>query len=429
MKSKILIVIFIVLVMFGCGGKKDKMSKDVVQIEFWHGMGGPLGNALDKLVVEFNRTHPHIFVNHIHMGNYTALSQKIMAAVQAGNQPDIAQSFEAWTANMMKGDVLRPFDDFIEQDPDFGEEDLADFFPVFIDSNTIDGKLMSFPFNKSVSVLYYNKDIFFMNEIDPNRPPKNWTEYRDYLKRLTLDLDGDGKFDRWGSTFSISAWQFQNLLLLAGGEIMNEDNTKARFNSEKGVEALQFITDLMMKDKSVYLSSGYDGQNDFLAGKVAMVEGSSVSMVFLRQTGIDFNLGIAAIPAHRTKRSLISGTNVVIFRKDDDKRQKAAWEFVKWFTDSKQTAQWSYDTYYMPVRRSSLTEPQLKQRLLSNPEIASVYEQLEYATFDPQISEWFETRKYLEEQVIEKVLRGTIQPKEALDKAAVMIEKKIKERK
>jgi multiple sugar transport system substrate-binding protein len=429
MKNKILVVILLVLVMFGCGEKKEKRAENVIQIEFWHGMGGPLGNALDKLIKEFNDTHPDIFVNHVHMGNYTALSQKIMAAVQAGNQPDVAQSFEAWTANMMKGDVLRPFDDFIEQDPNFGKDDLEDFYPVFIESNTIDGKLMSFPFNKSVSVLYYNKDIFFMNDLDPNHPPKNWEEYRDYLKRLTMDLDGDGKIDQYGSTFAISAWQFQNSLLLAGGEIMNKDNTKALFNSDKGVEALQFINDVMMKDQSVYLSSGYDGQNDFLAGKVAMVEGSSVSMVFLRQTGIDFNLGIAALPTHRTKRTLISGTNVVIFRKDDEERQKAAWEFVKWFTDTKQTAQWSYETYYMPVRRSSLEEPLLRKRLLSNPEIASVYKQLEYATFDPQISEWFETRKYLEEQVIEKVLRGTVEPKEALDRAAAMIEKKIKERK
>lgn len=429
MKNKILVIIFLVLLMVGCGEKKEKRAENVIQIEFWHGMGGPLGNALDKLIEEFNDTHPDIFVNHVHMGNYTALSQKIMAAVQAGNQPDVAQSFEAWTANMMKGDVLRPFDDFIEQDPNFGMEDLEDFYPVFIKSNTIDGKLMSFPFNKSVSVLYYNKDIFFMNDLDPNHPPKNWEEYRDYLKRLTMDLDGDGKIDQWGSTFAISAWQFQNLLLQAGGEIMNQDNTKALFNSDKGVEALQFINDVMMKDQSVYLSTGYDGQNDFLAGKVAMVEGSSVSMVFLRQTGIDFNLGIAALPTHRTKRTLISGTNVVIFRKDDEERQKAAWEFVKWFTDTKQTAQWSYDTYYMPVRRSSLEEPLLRKRLLSNPEIASVYKQLEYATFDPQISEWFETRKYLEEQVIEKVLRGTVEPKEALNKAAAMIEKKIRERK
>jgi maltose-binding protein MalE len=72
----------------------------------------------------------------------------------------------------------------------------------------------------------------------------------------------------------------------------------------------------------------------------------------------------------------------------------------------------------MPVRKSAFQEPALKERLSSNPEIKSVYDQLNDATFEPQISEWFETRKYLEEQVIEKVVRGTLQPQEALDSAA-----------
>ena len=424
---KLVIILMIVLVLFSCSKTDNKQPENVTSIEFWHAMGGPLGDALHKLIEEFNNTHPDIYINSVHMGNYTALSQKLMASVQTGNQPDVAQSFEAWTANMMQGDVLHPLDSFIENDPDFGQEDLNDFYPVFIKSNTIDGKLMSFPFNKSVSVMYYNKDIFFMNDLDPNKPPKTWEEYRNYLKLLTKDKDNDGKPDQYGSTFTISAWQFENLLLQAGGEIMNSDNTKALFNSKEGVEALHFIYDILMKDKSVYLSTGYDGQNDFLAGKVAMVEGSSVSMVFMRKNGIDFNLGIAAIPTYRTKRSLISGTNVVIFKKEDQKKQQAAWEFIKWFTDTKQTAQWSVDTYYMPVRRSAFDEKGFQERLMSNPEIASVYHQLEFATFDPQISEWFETRKYLEEHVIEKVIRGILTPEKALNNAANMIEKKIKE--
>ncbi|MCD4819731.1 MAG: ABC transporter substrate-binding protein [Candidatus Cloacimonetes bacterium] len=425
--NKIFFVFFIFSVLlFSCEKKDDSaQNSNVVEIEFWHGMGGPLGDALDSLIDEFNETHPKIYVNAVHMGNYTALSQKLMASIQTNGQPDIAQSFEAWTANFMEGDVLRCLEDFIADDPDFSEEDLNDFYPVFIKSNTMDGKLMSFPFNKSVSVLYYNKDILFMNDLDPNKPPTNWDEYREMFKLLTQDTDGDGKNDIFGSTFTISAWQFENLLLQAGGEIMNEDNTKALFNSKEGIEALQFIYNILMKDKTVYLSAGYDGQNDFLAGKVAMVEGSSVSMVFMRKNGIDFNLGISAIPTYKTKRSLISGTNIVIFKKEDEKRQQAAWEFIKWFTDTRQTAKWSELTYYMPVRRSAFEEEGLKNRLISNPEIASVYNQLEYASFEPQISEWFETRKFLEEHVIEKVIRGILTPEEALENAAEMLEKKI----
>ena len=110
---------------------------------------------------------------------------------------------------------------------------------------------------------------------------------------------------------------------------------------------------------------------------------------------------------------------------EEEKVQQAAWEFVKWFTEAKQTARWSELTYYMPVRKSAFQEESLKNRIEGNPEIASVYEQLEYATFEPQISEWFETRKYLEEHVIEKVVRGTLEPQEALDNAVKLIKEKI----
>jgi maltose-binding protein MalE len=82
----------------------------------------------------------------------------------------------------------------------------------------------------------------------------------------------------------------------------------------------------------------------------------------------------------------------------------------------------------MPVRKSAIKEPALAARLKDKPEIASVYDQLNYATYEPQISEWFETRKYMEEQVLEKVIRGILEPKEALDNAAEKIEKMIKKR-
>ncbi|MBT5421308.1 MAG: hypothetical protein HOK80_10495, partial [Candidatus Cloacimonetes bacterium] len=83
---------------------------------------------------------------------------------------------------------------------------------------------------------------------------------------------------------------------------------------------------------------------------------------------------------------------------------------------------------YMPVRKSAMEVEALKNRIAGNPEIASVYDQLNYATFEPQISEWFETRKYLEEHVIEKVVREMLTAEEALENAAKMIEKKIAKR-
>ena len=79
----------------GCGGGGDESSSGVVTVQFWHAMGGPLGDALDELVAEFNETHPEIDIESVSMGRYQALSQKIMAAVAAGQPPVLAQAYEA----------------------------------------------------------------------------------------------------------------------------------------------------------------------------------------------------------------------------------------------------------------------------------------------------------------------------------------------
>ena len=428
MKKIAIFIILISMIILGCG-KKEVVNSEVTEILFWQAMGGPLGDALEELVQKFNDTHPNIHVKSVNMGNYTALSQKLMASLQTGNQPDVAQAYEAWIANMLEGDVIVPIEELINEDPNFGQEEMDDIYPVFINSNKMDGKLVSFPFNKSVMVQYYNKDMLFQNDMNPDIPPKTWEEFRRYCKILTQDTDGDGKMDQFGTTIKINAWHFENLLLQAGGKIMSEDNLTPLFNSKEGVQALNFLTDILNVDKTGYLSPGYEGQKDFTAQKVAFYQDSSVSMAFMLRTGITFNMGISAVPVNKTKQNLISGTNVVIFKNEEDKKkEKAAWEFVKWFTDTEQTARWSELTYYMPVRKSAMEVEALKNRIASNPEIASVYDQLNYATFEPQISEWFETRKYLEEHVIEKVVRGILTPEEALDNAAKMIEKKIAKR-
>ena len=427
--KKILILVVLAILLFACSAEKEKVSSDKTQIIFWHALGGPLGDALAELIADFNNSHPGIHVKAIRMGRYNALSQKLMASMQTDTRPNISQVYESWTANFVDGDVLVSIDEMIKNDPNYGKEELNDIYQAYIKSNTIDGEMWSFPFNKSVRVLYYNKDMFFEAGLDPNKPPVTWSDFREVCKKLTKDTDGDGKIDQHGTTFSISAWQFENLLLQAGGKLMNSDYTEPLFNKKPGVVALKHLYNLLEKDDTAYLSTGYEWQNDFLAGKVAMVEGSSVSLAYMQKTGINFFMGISAIPVYKNKKNIISGTNVAIFKSKDKEKEKAAWEFVKWFTNPAQTARWSEMTYYMPVRKSAFEEPILKERLDRNPEIASVYDQLKHATFEPPISEWYETRKYLQEQVIEKVFRNTLTPEEALDKAAKNLKKRLNENK
>ncbi len=406
-------IIVLLALLLGACGKAEKSGK--VQVHFWHGLSGPLGDTLYEMIREFNRTHSDIEIIQNPISSYTALSQKLQASIRAGKQPDIAQVFESWTAQYVEGDILVDIGKLIEEDENFTEEDMNDFYPVFLKSVTYQGRIWSFPFNKSVRAYFYNKDAFYRAGLDPNYFPADWDEFRHYCRLLTQPATRD-RNATYGANFTVNEWQFVNLLHQAGGTLLDENNQPV-LNSPAGVEALTYITDLVNKDKTAKSTKEYDGQNEFLGGNVAMFEGSSVSITFMRQQPINFNIGYAPLPTYRTKQSAVSGANIVIFKSGDRKREKAAWEFVKWFSDTQQTAKWSARTCYMPVRKSAMQTETVKNFLADFPQFARIYAQLDDAVIEPQHAAWFEARMELK-GYLEKAKEQILTPQEALDETA-----------
>ncbi len=413
MRRVLIAILLLSLILSGC---TRVLKSDKIKVTFWHGLSGPLGDVLNQMILEFNKTHKDIEIVPNSVSSYTALSQKLMASIQARKQPDIAQVFESWTAKYIEANVLVNISDLIESDPEY-KKNLDDIYPVFLKSNTYNGKIMSFPFNKSVRAYFYNKDAFYRAGLDPDYFPNTWEEFREYCRILTNANSSTGR-PTYGSNFNVNEWQFINLLHQAGGQILSDDN-KPMLNSVYGVEALSYIQDIMNKDKTVYLVREYEGQNDFLAGIVAMYEGSSVSITHMRQQPINFNIGYAPLPVHRTSQNAVSGANIVIFKSGNSKREKAAWEFIKWFTEKEQTAYWSAKTCYMPVRRSAMSSDTIQDFLSESPQFKAIFEQLENAVFEPQNSAWFNARLELK-GYLEKAIRNEIGPKEALDGANAM---------
>jgi sn-glycerol 3-phosphate transport system substrate-binding protein len=114
----------------------------------------------------------------------------------------------------------------------------------------------------------------------------------------------------------------------------------------------------------------------------------------------------------------IAGTNVVMFTQAGPREQAAAWTFIKWFTDTDQTARWAAGTGYVPIRRSAFETEVLREQFEQYPGLRDAFAQLEYASFEPKIAGWYAGRRYLGERAIEAVLRGDADIQEALDKAA-----------
>jgi len=406
-----------------------------IEVVFWHAMGGPLGDVLeDTLIADFNNTHPNIRVIPVNMGNYRALSQRIMASVMAGAPPAMAQAYETWTSQLVRGGVLVPLDSLMDSDPLYSSDDWNDFFGVFRENNTYNGRIYSFPFNKSVPLIYYNVELYRQLGLEP---AGTWAQQRLLLKALCLDANGDGDLldegDRWGTAFGPSVWTFECLLAQAGGSLLNEEGTGAAFNGPGGAEALGFLTDLLYVDRTAYLSSGYDHQRDFLDGGIGQVQGSVTSLAFMeqemerrRESGLPaFTIGVAALPGYRERRVYIAGTNVVLFRNQDPRVVDAGWEFIRWFTSAEQQARWAAGSGYLPARRSSLDDPLMLRKFSEYPGLLSVVQQVETALHEPQATAWYDGREFLSE-ALEIVLYGRMSAEEALERAAALADAEIR---
>jgi multiple sugar transport system substrate-binding protein len=393
------------------------------EVIFWHAMGRWESDLL-AIVDEFNELHPEMPVKAYNMSRYQALSQKIIAAVAAGQPPTISQAYEAWTAEMMAGGIIECLQPYAEGPEGLSEADWDDYRQVFLNECRYDGKLWSFPFNKSVRTLFYNRDLFASVGLDPDRPPRDWDEWREQSALLSADLDGDGRNDRWGTTARSSVTFFGNLLLQNGGDFFSPDGERSTIASPEGIEALEFMWKLVGERKLGYSTFDYAYQNEFRAGKVGMMESSSVSLSFMRGR-IDFDLGVAPLPARKRQTAMIQGTNLVVFKKATEAQKRTAWKFIRFLTNTKNATRWSLATGYAPLRESCLDEPDMIANLDSIPGLRETYGQLARAHSEPRNSAWFAGRKYLEEGAIQRVMRGSATPAEALARTARKIDNEI----
>ncbi|UCF69991.1 MAG: ABC transporter substrate-binding protein [candidate division WOR-3 bacterium] len=397
MKKPYAVIAFLVLFVFGC--KTD----DKVVVDYWHVMGGPLGRRLAEMISDFNRLHPEGEVRGVHMGSYDVLAQKLMGAISSGNPPVIAQMYESWTDQFLEAGELVPLGEFVSRAPDF---DLHDFYPVFIDDCTYDTLLVTLPFNKSIPVFYYNADI--LSGVGVDTFPVDWADFR----RVCMETRRAGV---WPTSWPLDVWYFSTMLYQEGGVLFDEATHQPRFNSPEGIGVIEYLV-LLVRDSLFYLSPGFQRQDEFLSGNVAMIPASIVSWAFMKGK-TSFRIGVAPFPHGKNRATVIAGTNIGMFRKTTPNQRKLAWQFIEWFLQPENQMRWTAASYYLPTRRSATETDAFRQFVAENPPYEEIVRQLQFARTEPKTKEWFTGRIYLNDAV-EEAMRLERSPQQALDDAA-----------
>src|SRR5215472_14852095 len=222
---------------------------DPIEIQWWHAMGGQLGDKVNEITTKFNASQSEYKVVPVFKGTYTETMTGAIAAFRAGQQPDIVQVFEVGTATMMaaKGAVY-PVWKLME---DTGETfDPKGFLgAVYGYYSTPDGKLLSMPFNSSTPVFYWNKDAFQKAGLDPAVPPKTWPEVAEDAKKLLaagFQCGFSSSWQTWIQLENLSAWHNQPFATKENG--FAGLDTELAFNGPLQVRHIQQLAD-WQKDK------------------------------------------------------------------------------------------------------------------------------------------------------------------------------------
>jgi sn-glycerol 3-phosphate transport system substrate-binding protein len=387
-------------------------SKDVkpaAKIVWWHAMGGVNGEALNKIVTNFNNSQSNIKVETVFQGGYDDLLSKLNTALASNAAPALVQVYDIGQRYMYDSGQVVPMQAFIDRD----KFSTADFEPAVINYYKYQDKLQSMPWNASSSIFYYNKDAFKEVGLDPEKPPATFTEITDAAKKLTKK-DASGQTVRYGFGPSIYGWFFEQLLATSGALYADNGNgrddraTKVVFNNAAGKAILD------------WWKAGVDGGYFYNPG----IDNSGATNAFNAVAGrFQIGTGLFARPDSRpaTGGNIIGGASLYIMKSRPVEEQQAAWEFVKYAMTPAVQAQWQSDTGYYAIVKAAYNEAPAKEWATKYPQFQTPVDQIRNSPQNRMtngaVLGVFAQARARTQKMIESVLLGQERSQQALDAA------------
>lgn len=325
------------------------------EIQFWHAMGGQLGESLNELVDGFNKRQKDYVVMPVYKGTYTETMTGAIAAFRARQHPHIVQVFEVGTANMMaaKGAIKPVFEIMAEAKEPFDPK--AYLGPVYGYYATTDGKLLSMPFNSSTAVLYWNKAAFKKAGLDPEKPPKTWPEMGEASKKLLASGMKCGFSTGWPSWIQIEnfgAWH--NVPMATKQNGMGGIDIELTINDPVRVKHIAQLAAWHKEGIFVYGGRENKPNAKFSSGECGMFMGSTGLAGGFERSMKDTPFGMTVLPywpdvAGAPQNGVIGGATLWVLAGKGAKEYAGVAKFFSYLADTEVQAAWHQKTGYVPI--------------------------------------------------------------------------------
>ena len=384
-------------------------AAEPVTIEYWQYFYETKVNLMDELIADFQKNNSNITVVQKHFP-YDSYQQKVAAAVSAGTGPDIINLYYGWVPKYVKSGTLQQL-----PESSFSVEKIESEFAPMVKVNKIDGKYYTIPTAVRTLGLFWNKDIFKENGLDPEKPPQTIEELVDMAKKTTKVVNGNLEIE--GLTFQPSgqlhAWFRPVLLKQFGQEPISEDKKTVQWNaSEGGYQAFEFLVNLAKVDKVGEKDFYTDDATAFISGKAALHIDGSYRLGSLKSQAKDLNYGVTVLPSHDGISTSFGSfwTNGITTNAKDGKLD-ASVKFLEHLTSVETMKAWTEKIGEIGAKNEIANDPEL----LKDEKLAPFIQQLPIADSYFYVDEDADRKALMD--AIDEVLLNNVDPRKALDDA------------
>jgi sn-glycerol 3-phosphate transport system substrate-binding protein len=330
----------------------------VTEIMWWHAMSGELGRQLEKLASDFNASQSEYRIAPSYKGNYTETVTASIFAFRSRSQPAIVQVNEIATATMMaaRGAIYPVFELMKNESEAFSP---AAYLPAVTGYySDVAGNMLSFPFNASTPILYYNKDLFRAAGLDPAIAPKTWPEVGAAAKKLRASGAVCGLTTSWPSWINVENFSaFHNLPISTRANGFGGLDAELTFNNPVMVRHVAQLAEWQTTKVFDYSGRAQTAEPRFQKGECGIFLGSSATRADIRANS-KFEVGYGMMPywpdvEGAPQNTIIGGATLWVLRDRPRAEYKGVAKFFAFLSKPEVQAAWHQSTGYLPVTRAA----------------------------------------------------------------------------
>uniref|UniRef100_UPI00352E70C7 sn-glycerol-3-phosphate ABC transporter substrate-binding protein UgpB n=1 Tax=Bradyrhizobium sp. KBS0725 TaxID=2578113 RepID=UPI00352E70C7 len=356
-------------------------AQAATEIMWWHAMSGELGKQVEKLAADFNASQSDYRIVPAYKGNYTETVTASIFAFRSRSQPAIVQVNEIATATMMaaKGAIYPVFELMRDQSEPFSP---GAYLPAVTSYySDVAGNMLSFPFNVSTPILYYNKDLFRAAGLDPEVAPKTWPEVGAAAKRLRAAGAVCGLTTSWPSWINVENFSaFHNLPLATRANGFGGLDAELTFNNPLVVRHIAQLAEWQATKVFDYGGRGQSAEPRFQKGECGIFIGSSATRADIKANS-KFEVGYGMMPywpdvQGAPQNTIIGGATLWVLRDRPRAEYAGVAKFFVYLSKPEIQAAWHQNTGYLPITRAAFDLTRAQGFYDRNPGAAISIEQM-----------------------------------------------------